>query len=144
MEEIKDLHEISLEWGCICNLIDKIGDIEAKIEGGWDELINMIADIIDESGREKDPAKIFFDVYQFIFHLYYRLRTNPEKREFNQISKAVVSGKEVYRFTNYNYKNFKWAKDNGFIAGISNDIIEVPADKLTTDQRRNFDRRIGG
>ena len=143
MEEIEELHTRSLEWGCIANLIDKIGGIEEKMENHWDELLDMIADIISEEGGEKDPAKVFFDIYAFCFRLYYRLRDNPIKRKFNQVSKIKIAGKEVYRITNYDYKTFKWAKSEGFINGVSNDYIDLPEDKLTTNQRRAFDRRIG-
>ena len=143
MEEIDEVHTRSLEWGCVCNLIDKIGEIEDKMDGHWDELCDMIADMIDQEGREKDPTKIFFDVYAFCFRLYYRLRANPVKRDFNQVSKISIAGKEVYRITNYDYKTFKWARTGGFIEGVSNDFVDLPADKLTTNQRRAFDRRIG-
>ena len=143
MEEIDEVHTRSLEWGCVCNLIDKIGEIEDKMDGHWDELCDMIADMVDQEGREKDPTKIFFDVYAFCFRLYYRLRANPVKRDFNQISKIDIAGKEVYRITNYDYKTFKWARTGGFIEGVSNDFVDLPADKLTTNQRRAFDRRIG-
>ena len=47
MEENKDLHEVSLEWGCIANLIDRIADIEEEMDGHWDELLDMVADIVD-------------------------------------------------------------------------------------------------
>ena len=141
MDDLEEVHSRSLEWGCIANLIDKIGEIESQIEGGWDELVNMIADMVDEESYEKDTAKIFFDIYQFCFRLRYRLRDNPEKRSFNQISKVTIAGKEVYRITNYNYKTFKWAKEEGFVDKISNDFIDLPEDKLTTNQRRAFDRR---
>lgn len=143
MEEINELHTRSLEWGCICNLIDKIGDIEDKIDGHWDELLDMVADIIDQEGGEKNPETVFFCLYEFFFRLYYRLRSNPTKRAFNQISKTNISGKEVYRITNYDYKTFKWAKSGGFIDGVSNDYMDLPSDKLTTNQRRAFERRIG-
>lgn len=143
MEEIKTAHEISLEWGCVANLIDKIAEIEEQIDGHWDELLNMIADMVDEAGRDKDPASVFFGVYQFTFRLYYRLRTNPTRRTFNQVSKINVGGKEIYRIINYDYKTFEWARGAGFIGGISNDYLDLPADKLTTNQRRAFDRRIG-
>lgn len=143
MEEIEDIHTRSLEWGCVCNLIDKIGDVEDKIDGHWDELCDMLADMVDQEGREKDPTKIFFDIYAFCFRLYYRLRANPVKRDFNQVSKINIAGKEVYRITNYDYKTFKWARTGGFIEGVSNDFMDLPADKLTTNQRRAFDRRIG-
>lgn len=143
MEEIDEVHTRSLEWGCVCNLIDKISDIEEKMDGHWDELCDMIADTIDQEGREKNPEVIFFDVYEFFFRLYYRLRSNPTKRDFNQVDKINVAGKEVYRITNYDYKTFKWAKSGGFIEGVSNDYMDLPADKLTTNQRRALDRRIG-
>lgn len=144
MEEINELHTKSLEWGCVTNLIDKISNIEEKMEGYWDDLINMVADMVTEESMVEDPSKIFFDVYQFCFRLYYRLRENPTKRAFNQISKTTIAGKEVYRIANYDYKTFKWAKEGGFGMTISNDYIDLPADKLTTNQRRGFDRRIGG
>lgn len=143
MEEINEVHTRSLEWGCICNLIDKIGDIEDKIDGHWDELLDMVADTIDQEGREKSPEVVFFYLYEFFFRLHYRLRSNPTKRTFNQISKINISGKEVYRVTNYDYKTFKWARTGGFIDGVSNDYMDLPADKLTTNQRRAFDRRLG-
>ena len=88
MDELNELKTRSLEWGCICNLINKIGDIEENIDGHWDELLDMIADVIHEEGEEKDPTKLFFDVYEFFFRLYYRLRDNPAKRDFNQVSKT--------------------------------------------------------
>lgn len=143
MEEINELHTRSLEWGCICNLIDKIGDIEDKMDGHWDELLDMVADIIDQEGREKNSEIVFFCLYEFFFRLYYRLRSNPTKRTFNQISKTNISGKEVYRVTNYDYKTFKWAKSGGLMDGVSNDYMDLPSDKLTTNQRRAFERRIG-
>lgn len=143
MEEINDLHTKGLEWGCVCNLIDKIGDIEEKIDGGWDGLLDMVADMVAEEESEKDTAKIFFNIYQYCFRLYYRLRSNPIKRTFNQIDKITIAGKEVYRITNYDYKTFKWAKSGGLAEGVSNDFIDLPSEKLTTNQRRAFDRRIG-
>ena len=143
MEEIREIHSTSLEWGVITNLMDRIGNIEEKMDGHWDELINMLADVVTEESQVKDPTSIFFDVYQYMFRLYYRLRENPTKRKFNQVDKITVAGKEVYRITNYDYKTFKWAKQEGFLEGVSNDYIDLPAEKLTTNQRRGFDRRIG-
>ena len=143
MEEINDLHTLSLEWGCVCNLTDKIEVIEEKIEGHWDELIDMIADMMTDEGGNKDSTEIFFSVYQYCFRLYYRLRANPTKRKFNQVDKINIAGKEVYRITNYDYKTFKWARSGGFIEGASNDYIDLPSDKLNDKIRRTLDRRIG-
>lgn len=143
MDEINDIHTRDLEWGCITNLLDRIESVEDGIDGHWDELIDMMADMMTEEGDNKDPSKVFFDVYQYCYRLYYRLRANPTKRKFNQVDKITIAGKEVYRITNYDYKTFKWAKSGGFIEGVSNDCIDLPSDKLTTNQRRAFDRRIG-
>lgn len=140
MEEIKTLHELNIEWGCITNLMDKIGDIEDKIEGGWPELVEMVADAIDEDSKA-NPEDLFFNLYQFLFRLYYRLKTNPEVRDFNQVSKTNILDKEVYRVTNYNYQNFKWAKNNGFADRISNDFIDIDPDKLDDKTKRAFERR---
>jgi hypothetical protein len=140
MEEIKTLHELNIEWGCITNLMDKISDIEDKIEGGWPELIDMVADAVDEDSKA-NPTDLFFDLYQFLFRLYYRLKTNPEVREFNQVTRVNKATKEVYRVTNYNYQNFKWAKNNGFADKISNDFIDIDPDKLDDKTKRAFERR---
>lgn len=142
MEEIDELHTRSLEWGCVANLVDKIGEIEDKIDGHWDELCDMVADMIDLEGNEKDPSKIFFDIYQYCFRLYYRLRANPVKRPFNKITKTDIAGEEYYRITNYDYNTFKWAKNGGFGMTISNDYIDLPSAKLTEKHRRAFDRRL--
>ena len=139
---MKEIHTLNLEWGCVTNLLDRICTIENDIDGHWDELIDIISNMIDQESNES-PENIFFNVYQYAWRLYYRLRNNSTKRSFNQISKINVAGEEVYRITNYDYKTFKWAKSGGLIDGISNDYIDLPADKLTANQRRAFDRRIG-
>lgn len=143
MEEINAVHEVSLEWGCIANLIDRIADIEEEMDGHWDELLDMVADIVDKEGQEKDPTKIFFDIYSFFFRLYHRLRNNPTKRDFNKITSFESNGKRFFRISNYDYNTFKWARGAGFADMISNDCIDMPEDKLTTNQKRAFERRIG-
>ena len=140
MEELEALHNLNLEWGCITNLLDKIGDIEDKIEGGWPELIDVLADAMDEEGKSS-PEELFFNLYQFLFRLYHRLKINPEVRKFNIVDKVTIAGKEVYRVTNYNYQNFKWAKINGFADTITNDFIDIDPNKLTTRQQQAFERR---
>lgn len=142
MEEINEIHTRSLEWGCVTNLIDKISEIEDKMEGHWDQLCDMVANMITEEGDEKDPSKVFFDIYQYCFRLYYRLRANPVKRPFNKITKTTISGEEYYRITNYDYKTFKWAKSAGFGMTVSNDYIDLPASKLTENHKRAFERRL--
>lgn len=142
MEEIYDIHSLNLEWGCLTNLVNKISDIEDKIEGGWPELIDIVADAMTEEGEKKtDPADLFFNLYQFLFRLYYRLKANNEKREFNTVSKITICGKEVFRITNYNYQSFKFARKVGAISGISNDFIDIEITKLTDAQRRALERK---
>lgn len=142
MEEINDIHSLNLEWGCLTNLVNKISDIEDKIEGGWPELIDIVADAMTEEGEKKtDPADLFFNLYQFLFRLYYRLKANNEKREFNTVSKITICGKEVFRITNYNYQSFKFARKVGALSGISNDFIDIEITKLTDAQRRALERK---
>lgn len=132
------LHNLNLEWGCITNLMDKISSIEDGIEGGWPELVDMVADAVSEEGENKDPASAFFNLYQFLWRLYYRLKANPEKRPFNQYRKMK---EDIYWIENYNYATLKWANANGFTHEIDNNVIKIPADKLSDKQRRALDRR---
>ena len=139
MEEISQLHSLNIEWGCITNLMDKISNIEETIEGGWSQLIDMVADAMTEEGENKDPESVFFNLYQYLWRLYYRLKNNPVKRPFNQYSK---DGEGKYWITNYTYATFKWAREQKFMYEIDNDNIKIPADKLDDKQRRALDRRV--
>lgn len=138
MEEIDTMHQINLEWGCITNLMDKICNLEDKIDGGWPELIDMVSEAVSEEGENKDPMSAFFNLYQFLWRLYYRLKANPTKRPFNQYHK----GKDrTYWVGNYTYAMLKWANTNGFAREVDNNTIKIPADKLNDTQRRALDRR---
>lgn len=137
MEEITKLHSLNLEWGCITNLVDKISNIEDGIEGGWDKLIDMVADAMTAEAENKDPASAFFNLYQFLFRLYYRLKTNPEVKPFNQ----YYEHGEEYWVSNYNYEMLRWAMTNGFASYIDNSTIRFPKEKLNDKQQRAFERR---
>lgn len=137
MEEINEIHNLNLEWGCITNLMNKISDIENNMEGGWPELIEMVADAVDEEGENEDPVSAFFSLYQFLFRLYYRLKTNPVKKSFNQYSKDG----DKYWITNYDYKTFSWVIKNNIGKQVDNLVIKIPKDNLTTSQQRAFERR---
>lgn len=137
MEEIQALHNLNLEWGCITNLMDKISNLEDTIEGGWPELIDMVADAATEEGENKDPASAFFHLYTFLWRLYYRLKVHVDKQKFNQYLRQG----EDYWIKNYDYTAFKWAVANGFTDEIDNLVIKIPASKLTDKQRRAIDRR---
>lgn len=142
MEEIQALHNLNLEWGCITNLMDKISDIEDKIEDGWPELVDMVVDAVSEEGENKtDPASLFFNLYQFLFRLYYRLKANPVKRPFNKVTKTESAGEVSFLIQNFDYTMFKWLRGAGFGDLISNDCVTIPADKLSDKQRRAFERK---
>lgn len=137
MEEISKLHDIALEWGCLTNLMDKISNVEDTIEGGWPELIDMVADAVTEEAGNKDPSSAFFMLYQFLWRLYYRIKVNPVKDKFNKYSKV----KDSYWIGNYDYAVLKWAVKSGFTAEIDNLTIKIPEEKLTDKQRQAFNRR---
>lgn len=137
MEEIQELHNLSLEWGCITNLLDRISLIEEKIEGGWPELIDMVSDAITEEGGNKEPDKVFFYLYGYLFHLLYRLKRNPEKCPFNQYSDH---GDEFW-ITNYNYAIFKWAVAKGFTDEIDNLVIKIKKSNLTSSELKTLEKR---
>ncbi len=142
MDEIKDLYTRNLEWGCLCNLVDKISEIESNIEGHWDELAEMVANAIISEQDNKNPETLFFNLYEFMFRLYYRVRNNPTKRPFNQITKTTIKGEDVYRITNYDYNTFKWAKSVGASKDTTNDYIDFYAKEISDDLVRMFERRL--
>lgn len=142
MDEIKDLYTRNLEWGCLCNLVDKISEIESNIEGHWDELAEMVANAIISEQDNKNPETLFFNLYEFMFRLYYRVRNNPTKRPFNQITKTTIKGEDVYRITNYDYNTFKWAKSVGASKNTTNDYIDFYAKEISDDLVRMFERRL--
>lgn len=137
MEEISAMHELTLEWGCITNLMDKISALEDSISGGWPELVDMVADAVCEEGENKDTASVFFSLYQFLWRLYYRIKAKPERAPFNKYSKVG----DKYWVENYSYNVFKWARKIGATMEIDNLVIKIPIDKLTESQRRALDRR---
>lgn len=144
MGELSQRRQSELAWGSIANLADKISDIEENIDGGWDELIDVVADAMTEEGTTHSTAVTFSYLFNFMYRLLSRLKANPIKRGFNQISKATTEGKEAYRITNYDYKAFKWAKSEDLIGKIEDDYIDLPSDKLSDKVRLILDHRIGG
>lgn len=143
MDEIKKMHDLDIEWGCITNLMDKISGLEARVEGGWPELIDVVGDAVTEEGAAKDPASAFFNLYAFLWRLYYRIKVHMEKRPFNIYSHTEwgASKEDVYAIENYDYTVFKWAMKSAFNDKIDNDRIIIPANKLTVKQQQAFNHR---
>ena len=139
MEEIKAMHELNLEWGCITNLMDKISNLEEKIEGGWPELVDMVADAMTEEGMNKNPVTAFFNLYGFLWRLYYRIKENPVKQPFNRYS--FDEKNNWFMITNYDYKVYSWAIQNGLGNGISGAYMTLPVESLTEKQTAHLKRR---
>lgn len=143
MEETSVKRQSELAWGSIANIVDKISDEEEKIDGGWPELIDMVADAMTEEGSVKSTTNSFVNLFNFLYHVLFRVKESPIKREFNMVSKLKIDGKEVYRINNYDYKSFKWAKSEGLASSVKNDYLDLPIEKLTGSQRRALDERCG-
>lgn len=139
MEEIKTIHSLDIEWGCITNMLDRICTIESQIEGGWKELIDMVMDAVTEEGERKDPATAFFHLYRFLFGLYYRIKANPERKPFNRYSYDEM--RHNFMIHNYDYNTFLWALDHGFSKDMNGDFILIAEDKLTDKQVAALKRR---
>lgn len=142
MEEIKELHQLNIEWGCITNLFDRICSLEDKIEGGWPELVDMVGDAMTEEGMNNDPVSAFFNLYGFMWRLYYRVKANPVKQPFNRHSYDEKNG--WFMITNYDYKAYTWAVKNKLGEGISNGYMTIPEEKLDSKQVALFKRRCKG
>lgn len=137
MQELSQTLQRDFAWGSVCNLADKISDVEQTIDGGWDELIEMVAEAITDEGTVKSTSVIFSYLFNFLYNLLFRIKTNPVKQPFNVISK--LDG--AYRITNYDYKSFKWAKSNELSSKITTEYIDIPAEKLSDSQKKTFDER---
>ena len=141
MEDLAKSRQMDLAWGSIDNLVLKIVDIENGIQGGWPELIEMVGNTLEDTSEDSNLFELFSVLFTFMYHLLFRLKANPTKRAFNQVSVENIAGKEVYRITNYDYNAFKWAKSKKLIASVNDDCLDLPKDKLTESQQRAFDRR---
>lgn len=131
------------EWAQLMILIDKLSMLEGRIEGGWDELIDLMVDSVEEESNNEDKASAFFNLYQFLCRLYYRVKRNPEKRPFNVVLEIEIDGEKYFRIENYDYKTFKWAKEHNAEDRISNLYIDIPVNNLDIKQQQAFRGRIG-
>lgn len=143
MKELSVKRQSELAWGSIANIADKISDEEEKIDGGWPELIDVVADAMTEEGSVKSTTNAFANLFNFLYHVLFRVKESPIKREFNMVSKLKINGKEVYRINNYDYKSFKWAKSGGLAINVKNDYLDLPVEKISDGQRKMLDKRCG-
>lgn len=139
MEEIKELHQLNIEWGCITNLLDRIITLEDKIEGGWPELIDMVGDAMTLEAMNKNPVTAFFNLYGFMFRLYYRVKDNPVKQPFNRWSYNEKSS--WFMVNNYDYKTYCWLIEKKLADGVSTGYATIPEEKLDETQKELLKRR---
>lgn len=137
MDDADYIRETTLAYGAVMNLMDRI----VSLAEGWEEILDMIEETFEEEYNERDPEKIFTTIYQFLFRVYLRLKTNPSKREFNITTIENNNVKEWVRITNYDFNTFKWVKENGFISGLTNDFIDIPLEKLNEKQIKAFKKK---
>jgi len=137
MDDADYIRNTTLAYGAVMNIMDRI----VSINEDWTELLDMMSEVFDEEHNNKDPKAVFDNVYQFLFRIYLRLKVNPEKRKFNITTIEDDNVSKWVRITNYDYKTFKWAKENGFISGLTNDFIDIPVDKLNNNQLKAFEKR---
>ena len=135
---------MSLLWGVVAHLIDKIGDEVDRLN--WDDALNMIADAYTEVEQETDTTKLFFTWYQFFFRFYWRIKKMDTKRPFNIISLTTRlvdhDDVEMYMVTNYDYKMYLWGRDKGCSNSITNDWFLVPKSILTPAEIKHFEERV--
>lgn len=139
MNDADYIRETTLAYGAVMNMMDRIVAFNDK----WEELLDMMSEVFEDEYKNKEPQNIFENVYQFLFRLYLRLKVNPEKRKFNTVTLEDNNVNKWVRITNYDYKTFKWAKENGFVSGLTNDFLDIPVDKLNNNQLKAFERRAG-
>lgn len=134
-------------YGECAYILDKICEKCDSMEGGWDDLINYLAEIDDtQFETERD---YYYYYYKFVSRIWWRIRNWSEPQAFNQVSKKEVAvnreGKVKYvdgfSIWNYDYKMFMWAMNRKFTYGMNPSMIDVPADELTPAELRRFEKR---
>lgn len=140
MNEIQDLNGDEAAWGIVAKLMDKISDREEAM-GGWDELINMIAETYANASAETDSYKIFFNLHQFFFRLYYRIKAFDSPQPFNSVNKTTIGRENYYRISNYDYKMFLYAMNNGYMEHLDNLSFLIPESKLDAATKKKLEAR---
>lgn len=137
MDDADYIRETTLAYGAVMNLMERI----ITLAEGWEEMLDMVAEVFEAEYHERKPEEIFTTTYQFLFRVYLRLKTNPNKRKFNITTMENNNVNEWVRITNYDFNTFKWAKENGFVSGLTNDFMDIPLEKLNEKQIKAFKKR---
>lgn len=142
MEEFKQIEQSDalLGWGTTSSLLSKAADLAETM--GRDDIVNMLSEAFDLMEKINDPAKVFFDAYQFAFRMYFRMKTLSEKMPINRVTLEHRGNDDVFVVTNYDYKMFLWAKSKGYGNTLTNLEFTVSPESLTPAEARRFERKL--
>ena len=141
MEELNNIEKEDnlLGWGTASALLAKAGDLAEAM--GRDDIINMLSDSFDLMESEKDASKIFFNVYQYAWRVYFRMKSLNKDMPINRVTLENRNHEEVYVVSNYDYKMFLWAKSKGYTKTLTNNEFVVEPESLTPAEKRRFEKQ---
>ena len=141
MEELNNIEKEDnlLGWGTASALLAKAGDLAEAM--GRDDIINMLSDSFDLMESEKDASKIFFNVYQYAWRVYFRMKFLNKDMPINRVTLENRNHEEVYVVSNYDYKMFLWAKSKGYTKTLTNNEFVVEPESLTPAEKRRFEKQ---
>ena len=141
MEELNKIEKEDnlLGWGTASALLAKAGDLAEAM--GRDDIINMLSDSFDLMESEKEASKIFFNVYQYAWRVYFRMKSLNKDMPINRVTLENRDHEEVYVVSNYDYKMFLWAKSKGYTKTLTNNEFIVEPESLTPAEKRRFEKQ---
>lgn len=127
-------------WASLTKLLEKIESETDRLD--WPEILDYAVDVFSQYGEEKDQSKIFFECYQYLMRLYWRLKRMNEKTKMDQVYRTtkLINHQDVpfFRVTNYSLKTFLWVRAKGYGEYTNNNMVEFPMDILTETQKEHF------
>lgn len=141
MEELNKIEkeDALLGWGTASALLAKASDLAEAM--GRDDIINMLSDSFDLMESEKEASKIFFNVYQYAWRMYFRMKSLAKDMPINRVTLENRNHEEVYVVSNYDYKMFLWAKSKGYTKTLTNNEFVVEPESLTPAEKRRFEKQ---
>lgn len=141
MEELNKIEkeDTLLGWGTASALLAKAGDLAEAM--GRDDIINMLSDSFDLMESERDASKIFFNVYQYAWRVYFRMKFLAKDMPINRVTLENRDHEKVYVVSNYDYKMFLWAKSKGYTKTLTNNEFVVDPSTLTPAETRRFEKQ---
>lgn len=149
MTELNEIHNLSLEWGAVLNIATRLADIESHI-GPWDDLTNLVASLLDSS-RTSSPEALATQVYPFLLRLYFRIKSFPTPKPFNQVflSTRLVpdpdhpqysDSQPGFLISNYDFNTYLWAISLNQRDFIDNNSLWIPKSILTPAQIKRLEK----